>query len=91
MARKKRLQCADNTREKIKVSMLLKRLTDHILGTVELSPTQVQAAKILLGKTLPDLSSINLDANISLRPKLIDLSGGKLIKAMEDEPTDPDS
>ena len=71
MARKKRLQCADNTREKIKVSMLLKRLTDHVLGAVELSTSQVNAAKILLGKTLPDLSQVDMTAEVDQTTTII--------------------
>lgn len=56
MARKHNLACADNTREKIKVGMLLKRLEDHIVSDTDLmTASQVNAAKILLGKTLPDL------------------------------------
>ena len=91
MAARDRLQLADNTRKKIKVSMIVKRLTDHIDGTVELNTSQVQAALGLLKKVLPDLSAVDLQANITLRPKLVDLSGGKLTKAMDNESTDPDS
>ena len=58
MARKNNLACADNTREKIKVGMLLKRLEDHIVSDGDLmTSSQVNAARILLGKTLPDLRS----------------------------------
>ena len=45
-------------REKIRASHIIKRLDDHIEGKVELLPTQVNAAKILLNKCLPDLQSI---------------------------------
>lgn len=91
MAARDRLQCADNTRKKIKVSLILKKLTDHVVSDTELSATQVTAAIALLKKVLPDLSAVDLQANIVLRPKLVDLSGGKLTKAMEDESTDTDS
>lgn len=53
----------EDVRAKIQASQLVNRLTDHALGTVELSPTQVQAIKILLGKTLPDLQSVELSGN----------------------------
>ena len=49
---------ATKTREKIKTSMLINRLTDHALGKIELEPAQVASIKILLGKSLPDLKSI---------------------------------
>lgn len=45
------------TRQKIQTSQLINRLMDHALGKCEMSNTQVQAARILLGKTLPDLQA----------------------------------
>jgi hypothetical protein len=71
MAARKRVQCADNTREKIKATLLLKKLTEHVLGTVELSSTQVAAAKILLGKTLPDLSQVDMTAEVDATTTII--------------------
>lgn len=91
MAARDRLQCADNTRKKIKVSLILKKLTDHVVSDTELSATQVTAAIALLKKVLPDLSAIDLQANVTLRPKLVDLSGGKLTQRMDDGSTDTDS
>jgi hypothetical protein len=49
-------------RERIRVSMLVKRLSDHVDGKQEMSQTQIKAAEILLKKSLPDLSSIELGA-----------------------------
>jgi hypothetical protein len=43
---------SDMVRSKIQASQLVNRLTDHALGNVEMTATQVQAAKILLDKTL---------------------------------------
>ena len=57
-ARKNRLQHTDKTREKIKSGMLAKKLSDHVLGIVELSATQIKAAEILLKKSLPDLKQM---------------------------------
>jgi hypothetical protein len=48
----------DDVRAKIQTSQLINRLTDHALGTIELSPTQVRAIEILIKKTLPDLQAI---------------------------------
>jgi hypothetical protein len=53
----------DDVRAKIQTSQLVNRLTDHALGTVELSPTQVRAIEILIKKTLPDLSAVDLSAS----------------------------
>ena len=50
----------DDVRAKIQTSQLVNRLTDHALGTIELSPTQVRAIEILIKKTLPDLSAVDL-------------------------------
>lgn len=48
----------EDVRRKIQSSQLINRLTDHVHGKVELTPTQVRAAEILLRKCVPDLSSV---------------------------------
>jgi hypothetical protein len=45
----------DVVRERIRTGMLLNRLQNHVLGRLEMSKTQIQAAAILLRKTLPDM------------------------------------
>lgn len=50
----------ERTRAKIKTSQLINRLMAHANGVVEMTPTQVRAAEILLKKTLPDLSNTEL-------------------------------
>lgn len=54
----------DDVRAKIQTSQLINRLMGYINGEVELSTGQVNAIKILLGKSLADLSAITLDGNI---------------------------
>lgn len=56
----------DDVRAKIGASQIVNRLQNHIDGKVELSATQIAAAKILLGKSLPDLSSIEHGGAIGL-------------------------
>lgn len=63
MAKRINLNHMPDVRAKIQSSQLINRLQGHANGTVELSPTQVNAAKILLGKTVPDLSSVTLEGN----------------------------
>jgi hypothetical protein len=46
------------TRAKIQTSQIINRLEGLVFGTVEMSSEQVQAAKILLAKTLPDMKQI---------------------------------
>lgn len=57
MAKRKRIFHDENTRMKIQASQLINRLTNHVLGEIEMSNTQVSAALGLLKKTLPDLAA----------------------------------
>jgi len=50
----------EQLRATIKAGMLITRLTDHVKGEVDLSPTQVQAALGLLKKCVPDFASMDL-------------------------------
>jgi len=52
------------TRAKIQTSQIINRLTDHMLGKVEMDATQVRSAEILLRKSLPDLSAVELQADV---------------------------
>ncbi len=65
-ARIRRIAVDENTRAKIQTTQLINRLTDHALGNIELSPTQVKAIEILIRKTLPDLQAISMDGNLNL-------------------------
>ena len=51
---------SDEVRAKIQASQLINRLQDHVSGKVTMSPTQIQAAKILLSKSVPDLSRVEM-------------------------------
>ena len=53
----------DRTRAKIQTSQLLNRLFSHANGEVEMTATQVRAAEVLLKKTLPDLSAVELGSD----------------------------
>lgn len=59
-ARSKRVKVDGNWREKIRISMLLNRLEKHALGQLEMSATQIKATEVLLRKSLPDLTAIEL-------------------------------
>lgn len=65
-ARIRRIVHDENTRAKIQTTQLINRLTSHALGEIELSSTQVKAIEILIRKTLPDLSAVNVDGNLNL-------------------------
>ncbi len=60
MAARMRKTHQEDVRSKIQASALIGRLTKHVEGEIELSPTQVRAAEILLKKTLPDLGSVEM-------------------------------
>ena len=55
-ARIRKIRHDDETRAKIMTSQLINRLEAHVLGKIEMKPTQVTAALGLLKKTIPDLS-----------------------------------
>lgn len=58
----------DLVREKIKVSMIIDRLEKAVAGEIELSPTQVQSARILLDKTISNAQTdVNLSGGINLQ------------------------
>lgn len=59
-ARKVRTSLSDEWREKIRTSEIITVLQNHVSGKRKLATTQVQAARILLGKVLPDLVSTEL-------------------------------
>ena len=63
MAARLRPHHQDEVRAKIQTSQLINRLTEHALGNVELTNTQVRAIEILLKKTLADLSAIDWSAS----------------------------
>ena len=57
-ARTKKPLHAEKTKDLIRASQLLNRLNSFVNGECELSPAQVQAAKIIIGKVVPDLKAI---------------------------------
>lgn len=55
--------------------MLVKRLTDHVVGKQEMSQTQLKAAEILLKKSLPDLAAVELSGKEDGQPIALELKG----------------
>ena len=61
MAARKNLFHPDDVKRKIKTSQLINRLTDHALSdTPIMDASQVQAARALIAKTIPDLKAMEL-------------------------------
>jgi hypothetical protein len=51
-------------REGIPVSAILERLGQHLDGKTELTATQLRAAEILLRKSMPDLTSVEMSGTL---------------------------
>jgi len=60
-----KLRHDENTRAKIKIAHLLRRLHQFFDGEFELSSNQINAAKILLDRALPILQSVEHSGEIS--------------------------
>lgn len=60
-ARIRKIRHDEDTRAKIQAAYYINRLHGHIEGKVTLAPSQITAIKILLDKSLPNLSDVKLD------------------------------
>ena len=63
MAARLRKTHQDEVRTKIQTSALIKRVQDYALGTLsdeDVSSNRLNAIKLLLSKSLPDLSSVEI-------------------------------
>lgn len=59
-ARKNKLTHDDKTKALIRASQLLNRLNSFANGEIDMSAAQVNAAKIVIGKVVPDLKAVEL-------------------------------
>jgi len=55
-ARIRKTTLSDQWKEKIRAGVIMQRLLGHVNGEVDMSSSQVNAAKILLSKIVPDLN-----------------------------------
>lgn len=67
MAARLRRDHDDYTRKRIQTTQIINRLQKFVHGEVEMSSEQVQAAKVLLAKTLPDLKQVEHAGEIAER------------------------
>lgn len=56
MAARKTLRLTPEWKEKIRIGVILDRLSKHVDGELEMSSTQIKAAEILLKKVVPDVA-----------------------------------
>lgn len=61
MAERLRKMHQDDVRTKIQTSQLINRLQNHALGELEMEPSQIKAAEVLIRKTLPDLMAMKAE------------------------------
>jgi len=66
----------ESTRQKIKTGNIINRLNKHIEGEVEMSSTQIAAAKTLLAKVLPDLQAtqVTQESTVNYVARMPDVS-----------------
>lgn len=57
----------ESVRQRIQASMIINRLTDHVLGKIEMPASAVTAALGLLKKVAPDLSSVESKNETTVR------------------------
>lgn len=82
-ARTLRPRHSDEIRKKIQASQLVNRLTAHALGEIEMTASQVRAAEILLRKSVPDLTAMELSGpdgdpvETVTRIELVDMDGSR--------------
>ena len=50
----------DKTKRLIQASQLLNRLYSHANGEIEMTQSQVNAAKVVIGKAIPDLKAMEI-------------------------------
>lgn len=83
-ATKRNAMLIEEARGKIQTTQLINRLQKHVDGKVDMSATQVQAARVLLGKSLPDLQAIAGSINFGLHVAFVLQNGpaiGEIIDA----------
>ena len=66
--------------ERIKTSMIVERLQECALGEIEMTATQLQAARILLNKVLPDLKAIEVASESKYSNDLKSISNAHLLE-----------
>ena len=62
-ARKEKITHDDKTKRLIQASQLLNRLNSFANDEIEMTQAQVNAARIVIGKVIPDLKAIELSGN----------------------------
>lgn len=75
MARRLNTRQIEQTASAIQATKIVQRLQAHVLDDLELTQSQVNAARILLNKVLPDQRDMNLDVDGELTIKVMSYDG----------------
>lgn len=62
-SRKNKITHDDKTKKLIQASQLLNRLISFANGEIEMTQAQVNAARVVIGKSIPDLKSVEISGN----------------------------
>lgn len=63
-ARKRKVALSDDWKANIQAAQIMNRLYGHALGNVDMEKSQIDAAKIILAKILPDLKSMDFNGDV---------------------------
>lgn len=77
-ARKNAVKLSVEWRERIRIAEILLRVQEHALGQVDMKPTELRAAEVLLRKALPDLATVEHTGEVSVR-SLTEMSREELL------------
>lgn len=85
MPRKPGYRHNEDTRQKIQASQIINRLEKHLFAKKPLlNASQVNAAKALLSKVLPDLSAVTLDGQVDhTHREIVEQRANKFTEAMQ--------
>ena len=89
MAARNRLGLSEATRLRIKTTALVNALQDFVFGKREMTSAQIQAARILLAKTLPDLVAVNADESNEVKVEVLQVRWHKPDKQLNRVCSDP--
>lgn len=63
-ARVTKIRHDENTRSKIQAGRIIEELQKHVFGQREMTATQVNAARTLLAKTMPDMQAVEISGEV---------------------------
>jgi hypothetical protein len=78
MASKPVYKLSAEWRERIRSGVILDRLQQHAIGQLEMTPTQIRAAEILLRKVIPDLQAVQHSGEVTHSVRAVELQDDQL-------------